>query len=133
VRGAKSIYPNKSAPMSDESVKVAVRVRPFNNREKDRGAKCVIRMDGPCTYITNPEDGTMRPAQRLFSVIFGLPPDFVLANVGKEKRFAFDFSYWSHNSADSHFATNPIVFQDLGISVLENAWSGTFPDLSDAD
>ena len=29
-----------------ESVKVAVRVRPFNQREKDRSAKCIIQMVG---------------------------------------------------------------------------------------
>lgn len=29
-----------------EAVKVAVRVRPFNGREKDRGAKLIIAMNG---------------------------------------------------------------------------------------
>ena len=29
-----------------ESVKVAVRVRPFNQREKDHGSKLIIQMDG---------------------------------------------------------------------------------------
>ena len=37
------------------SVKVAVRCRPFNQREKDLNAKLIIRMDGAgSTYITNP-------------------------------------------------------------------------------
>ena len=31
------------------SVKVAVRVRPFNNREISRSASCIIDMDGPKT------------------------------------------------------------------------------------
>ena len=31
------------------SVKVAVRVRPFNRREKEKKSKCVIRMDGATT------------------------------------------------------------------------------------
>lgn len=31
------------------SVKVAVRVRPFNNRETNRGAKCVIQMQDKST------------------------------------------------------------------------------------
>ena len=57
------------------SVKVAVRVRPFNGREKDRNAKCIIEMKGPSTIIKNPEDPNMEP-----------------------KKFAFDFSYWSHDS-----------------------------------
>lgn len=37
-----------------ESVKVAVRVRPFNGREKERDAKCCIRMNDKMTTITNP-------------------------------------------------------------------------------
>ena len=52
------------------SVKVAVRVRPFNGREKDMGAKLCIRMRGKETTIFN-ETG--------------------------EKPFAFDHSYWSHD------------------------------------
>lgn len=40
---------------NDSSVKVAVRVRPFNGREKDMGAKLIIRMskNGTC-WITDP-------------------------------------------------------------------------------
>lgn len=37
------------------SVKVAVRVRPFNKREKDQNSKLIIRMEGgKNTYIKNP-------------------------------------------------------------------------------
>ena len=36
------------------SVKVAVRVRPFNGREKAANSVSIIRMDGQDTYITNP-------------------------------------------------------------------------------
>ena len=31
------------------SVKVAVRVRPFNNRELQRNTQCIIKMEGPTT------------------------------------------------------------------------------------
>ena len=36
--------------MSAESIKVAVRVRPFNGREKEQNSKCIIRMQarGTC-------------------------------------------------------------------------------------
>ena len=51
-----------------------VRVRPFNGREKDRKAKCIIEMNGPATKIFNPEEPKAEP-----------------------KNFAFDFSYWSHD------------------------------------
>ena len=36
------------------SVKVAVRVRPFNDREKAANSNTIIRMEGGDTYITNP-------------------------------------------------------------------------------
>ena len=41
--------------MPQISVQVAVRVRPFNAREKDRSATCIIRMMGPKTVIINPD------------------------------------------------------------------------------
>lgn len=54
------------------SVKVAVRVRPFNQREKDLGAKCCVKMNGPTTAIVDPETGKDRP-------------------------YTFDYSFWSHD------------------------------------
>jgi len=39
-----------------EAVKVAVRVRPFNSREKDMDSKMCITMNGKDTSITNPAD-----------------------------------------------------------------------------
>ncbi|KAJ1488928.1 P-loop containing nucleoside triphosphate hydrolase protein, partial [Baffinella frigidus] len=82
-----------------DNVKVAVRCRPFNSRETNMDSKVIIQMDGKKTSITNPEDG-------------------------ETKTFSFDYSYWSHSTEDSHFATQKTVFDDLGIGVLENAWSG---------
>uniref|UniRef100_A0A8C3KPQ0 Kinesin motor domain-containing protein n=1 Tax=Calidris pygmaea TaxID=425635 RepID=A0A8C3KPQ0_9CHAR len=61
--------------MAGASVKVAVRVRPFNARETSRQAKCVIQMQGNTTCITNPK----------------LPKEAT-------KHFTFDYSYWSHTS-----------------------------------
>jgi hypothetical protein len=40
------------------------------------------------------------------------------------KQFSFDYSYWSHDPADSHFADQQRVFDDLGAEVLKNAWDG---------
>ncbi|XP_072169328.1 kinesin-like protein KIF28P [Diadema setosum] len=96
-----------------ESVKVAVRVRPFNSREKDRGAKCVIIMNGATTKIQNPE----------------APKD-------EPKSFTFDYSYWSHDGfteddkgilsaqPGSNYASQQNVFDDLGQGVLDNAFKG---------
>eukprot|EP00761_Pharyngomonas_kirbyi_P009838 gb/GECH01009856.1/.p1 GENE.gb/GECH01009856.1/~~gb/GECH01009856.1/.p1 ORF type:complete len:1270 (+),score=336.42 gb/GECH01009856.1/:1-3810(+) len=81
--------------MPSDSVRVAVRVRPFNEREKKAGANCVVEMEGPNTTITNPENG-------------------------QKKTFTYDFSYDSFNGV----ATQQNVFEDLGKDVLENAWEG---------
>uniref|UniRef100_A0A673GJ13 Kinesin motor domain-containing protein n=1 Tax=Sinocyclocheilus rhinocerous TaxID=307959 RepID=A0A673GJ13_9TELE len=61
------------------SVKVAVRVRPFNSRETSRDAKCVIQMQGSSTCIWNPK----QPKEAA-------------------KNFSFDYSYWSHSSVLLH-------------------------------
>ena len=97
-----------------ESVKVAVRVRPFNSREKDMGAKLVVKMIGKTTQMIDADNPDAPPAAE----------------------FAFDFSYWSHDGfhvdddgvlcADNdHYATQRAVFQDLGAEyVLQNAING---------
>jgi len=36
------------------SVKVAVRVRPFNERELQKGSNCIIKMVDNVTYIKDP-------------------------------------------------------------------------------
>ena len=82
-----------------DNVKVAVRVRPFNDREKERKSKCIISMKGNMTTIRNPDTGEL-------------------------KTFSFDFSYWSHCYSDPNFADQRTVFNDLGSSVLKNAWRG---------
>ncbi|EOD40059.1 hypothetical protein EMIHUDRAFT_260297 [Emiliania huxleyi CCMP1516] len=47
--------------MSAESIKVAVRVRPFNGREKEQNSKCIIRMQarGTCVALRH---STLLPA-----------------------------------------------------------------------
>ncbi|GAB0201172.1 kinesin-like protein KIF1C [Grus japonensis] len=88
--------------MAGASVKVAVRVRPFNARETSRQAKCVIQMQGNTTCITNPK----------------LPKDAT-------KHFTFDYSYWSHTSEeDPHFASQRRVYRDIGEEMLLHAFEG---------
>lgn len=41
--------PTNSTEMAGASVKVAVRVRPFNSREMSRDSKCIIQMSGSTT------------------------------------------------------------------------------------
>lgn len=40
------------------SLKVAVRVRPFNQREHELGAKLIVQMDGKKTRLLKPKLGT---------------------------------------------------------------------------
>ncbi|CAF3514427.1 unnamed protein product [Rotaria sp. Silwood1] len=85
------------------SVKVAVRVRPFNTRERNRQSKCIIRMDQKeqTTFIRNPIDDNI-------------------------KHYKYDYSYWScdENINNQIFATQEQVYQDLGIEMLEHSFEG---------
>lgn len=99
--------------MGDSSVKVAVRVRPFNAREKGLNATCCIKMNGAKTTIVSDE--------------------------GEERDFSFDYSFWSHDGyieePNGYLKRNPShsgtkyddqekVYSLLGLEVLENAWNG---------
>uniref|UniRef100_H2YU71 Kinesin motor domain-containing protein n=1 Tax=Ciona savignyi TaxID=51511 RepID=H2YU71_CIOSA len=83
------------------SVKVAVRVRPFNTREKERKGKCIIQMNGKTTVISNPKQPKENP-----------------------KSFNFDHSYWSHKVTDDQFASQKQVYNDLGVEMLQHAFDG---------
>lgn len=93
------------------SVKVAVRVRPFNEREIKGNSKCCVRMQGPTTQLVDPENG-------------------------KDKTFTFDYSFWSHDGFEEvdgilkkrggqgKYADQREVYEALGQQVLDNAWDG---------
>ena len=92
------------------SVKVAVRVRPFNTREKDNNSICCIEMTENQTTIKD--------------------------ELGQPKTFTFDHSFWSHDcyielengylSPDDSgkYTDQKIVFETLGKQILDNAWEG---------
>ncbi|XP_036901167.1 kinesin-like protein KIF1B isoform X12 [Sturnira hondurensis] len=88
--------------MSGASVKVAVRVRPFNSRETSKESKCIIQMQGNSTSIVNPKNPKEAP-----------------------KSFSFDYSYWSHTSPeDPCFASQSRVYNDIGKEMLLHAFEG---------
>ncbi|XP_059547293.1 kinesin-like protein KIF1B isoform X10 [Myotis daubentonii] len=88
--------------MSGASVKVAVRVRPFNSRETSKESKCIIQMQGNSTSIVNPKNPKEAP-----------------------KSFSFDYSYWSHTSPeDPCFASQNRVYNDIGKEMLLHAFEG---------
>ncbi|KAK6540955.1 kinesin-like protein Klp8 [Orbilia ellipsospora] len=100
--------------MSAGNIKVVVRVRPFNSREKDRGAKCIVQMKDSQTVLT-PPPGASDPSARKGAVpIKGDGP----------KVFNFDRSYWSFDRSDSHYAGQDDLFKDLGGPLLDNAFQG---------
>uniref|UniRef100_A0A6Q2WRU4 plus-end-directed kinesin ATPase n=1 Tax=Esox lucius TaxID=8010 RepID=A0A6Q2WRU4_ESOLU len=87
--------------MAGASVKVAVRVRPFNSREMAKDSKCIIQMSGNTTTILNPK----QPKEN--------------------KSFNFDYSYWSHTSPkDPNFAGQQQVYRDIGEEMLLHAFEG---------
>lgn len=101
--------------MSDDNIKVAVRLRGFNPREKELKCVRVVNMNSNQTVVKS-------------------------ETAGKEHMFAFDYSYWSFDGykeeADgflSQDSTHPNgskycdqkkVFDDLGRGILSNAWDG---------
>ncbi|XP_036376871.1 kinesin-like protein KIF1A isoform X10 [Megalops cyprinoides] len=87
--------------MAGASVKVAVRVRPFNSREISKESKCIIQMSGNTTTIINPK----QPKEN--------------------KSFNFDYSYWSHTSPeDINYASQQQVYRDIGEEMLLHAFEG---------
>lgn len=92
------------------NIKVVVRVRPFNNRETDRSAKCIVSMKDNQTVLTPHQPDPKNKAAK--------------AVLEQPKTFAFDKSYWSFNRSDEHFAGQEDVFTDLGKPLLDNAFKG---------
>uniref|UniRef100_A0A5S6Q9F7 Kinesin-like protein unc-104 n=1 Tax=Trichuris muris TaxID=70415 RepID=A0A5S6Q9F7_TRIMR len=83
------------------SVKVAVRVRPFNNREVAQKCKCIISMNGQVTTINGYKDGHER-----------------------SHSFTYDYSYCSIDLHDPSYASQRTVYNDLGLEMLEHAFQG---------
>lgn len=91
------------------SIKVAVRVRPFNSREQG-DISCISMVDNS-TYIEDPSNH-------------------------QKKQFTFDHSFWSHDSFITEdngylrpvpggpYCDQEFVFNKLGKSILDNAWDG---------
>ncbi|KFD70525.1 hypothetical protein M514_17318 [Trichuris suis] len=83
------------------SVKVAVRVRPFSNREIAQKCKCIISMNGQVTTIHGYKDGHER-----------------------SHSFTYDYSYCSIDLQDTSYASQRTVYNDLGLEMLEHAFHG---------
>lgn len=91
------------------SVIVAVRVRPFNTREKELKSRLCVKMKNNTTTLVDDE--------------------------GNERNFTFDFSYWSHdgfaiaddgmlNPTSEKYTDQMGVYNTVGKQVLKNAMDG---------
>ncbi|TNN58787.1 Kinesin-like protein KIF13B [Liparis tanakae] len=115
--------------LDDANVKVAVRVRPMNRRERDLNTKCIVEMENNQT-ILHPGGATLGKGDSSFrgrakkcqclyrSILIVLGPKYVQV-------FAYDYCFWSMDETDKErFAGQEVVFQCLGESLLHNAFQG---------
>lgn len=92
---------------SSTKVNVAVRVRPFNKREKELNSFCVVDMEGNQT-ILRPPPATAKGSDKR-----------------QIKTFAFDHCFWSMDASEEvKFAKQETVFEKLGLDLLSNVFSG---------
>ncbi|KAL3415881.1 P-loop containing nucleoside triphosphate hydrolase protein, partial [Aspergillus fumigatus] len=101
------------APGGGGNIKVVVRVRPFNSREIDRGAKCIVQMKGNQTILV-PPPGADEKSRKAGGK----------GAVEGPKTFAFDRSYWSFDKNAPNYAGQDNLFADLGVPLLDNAFQG---------
>ena len=115
------------------SVKVAVRVRPFNERELAHDSKCIIKMESNKTIIYNQKDTSSSmpflaslDVSHLINGSDNCANDshLTLSSREKFKEFVYDSSYWSFNQADEHFVSQQDVYNELGKATLNNAFDG---------
>ncbi|NXF82882.1 KIF14 protein, partial [Sclerurus mexicanus] len=85
--------------VKNSKVIVAVRVRPFSNREKTEDSFAVISMSGSETAVRNPS------TNQVYS-------------------FSYDFSFWSFDKCHPNFASQAVIYQTLAVPLLERAFEG---------
>jgi hypothetical protein len=102
------------------SVKVAVRVRPFNSRELEMQCLLCVAMKG---YQTT---------------LIGYYNHNNISDIGdptKNRDFNFDYSFWSHDNyrvdengyscpLNDKYADQRFVYNTVGREILDNAWQG---------
>ncbi|NXJ79493.1 KIF14 protein, partial [Trogon melanurus] len=97
---AESDSPEKDVfKVENSKVVVAVRVRPFSNREKNENSLPVISMSGSETVVRNPA------TNQVYS-------------------FSYDFSFWSFDECHPNFASQAVIYETLAVPLLERAFEG---------
>ncbi|XP_062432240.1 stAR-related lipid transfer protein 9 [Rhea pennata] len=92
------------------NVKVAVRVRPLSKRESAEGGRVIVEVEDKVAKVRN-----IKVDSRL---------DSTWDSREKIVAFSFDYCYWSIDPEDPKYASQEMVFQDLGTSVLMGAFRG---------
>ncbi|NXO37640.1 KIF14 protein, partial [Locustella ochotensis] len=85
--------------VKNSKVIVAVRVRPFTNREKTENSFPVISMSDSETIVQNPS------TNQVYS-------------------FSYDFSFWSFDKGHPNFASQALIYKTLALPLLERAFEG---------
>ncbi|NXN02467.1 KIF14 protein, partial [Sylvia borin] len=85
--------------VKNSKVIVAVRVRPFTNREKTENSFPVISMSGSETTVQN-------------------------SSTNQVYSFNYDFSFWSFDKGDPNFASQAMIYKTLALPLLERAFEG---------
>ncbi|RPD62104.1 kinesin-domain-containing protein [Lentinus tigrinus ALCF2SS1-7] len=102
------------AEHGDGNIKVVVRCRPLNSREIQRGAKCLVRMEGNQTILEPPEPGSA-----------GAQATSGRATERKPMNFTFDKSYWSAGPRDEPgYCSQQTLYDDLGKELLDHGFAG---------
>ncbi|KAJ8376171.1 hypothetical protein SKAU_G00067510 [Synaphobranchus kaupii] len=94
-----TVLKQESLKMENSAVTVAVRVRPFNSREKTDNGQQVIFMDNQETTVQHPDSK-------------------------QSCTFTYDFSFCSIDKTDPNFASQKTVYEKLARPLLERAFEG---------
>lgn len=109
---------DNAAIIADVGVKVAVRVRPYSQREKDMDDTCSMPVVGPgALRIAEEEEDGSRQSRKLDK------------RAQAKLQFTFDYCFWSVATPDASGSTNHIHSQDevytaMGKRVIVNAFAG---------
>ncbi|XP_065599030.1 kinesin-like protein KIF14 [Cyrtonyx montezumae] len=87
--------------VESSKVIVAVRVRPFSNREREKNENLlpVVSVSGSEISVRNP-------------------------NTNQLYNFSYDFSFWSFDKSHPNFASQEMIYKTLALPLLERAFEG---------